>query len=535
VIIPVCADVSPGSTFFITIDPVGDHYSGDVVLIQGSTNLPVTEKLRVRVYSSSQHTGRYKIFYGISEAVPIVPGKNASENRWAVEVPTLNWSRDEYLVTAFPDTDNDTHTRGYAGEVFTIFGANERPPKKAAPVSPDVIYPSWTGSLGEANGIADISDISGNGTYWVAGSDSGLLRLYTLQRGILWTFERPGNSVTGVSMSGDGEYTVAVFSVQHGESGAPGGVIRYFNRSGNVQWEHPTDSTVIRVAVSGNGRRVFASDGSTFLSFDRDGTISGKFDTSGTIWSVAASEDGTTGVAGYGNPGNRTGGSGITAMDANGTVLWNFPTRELVRSVDVTSNGSSIVGADFYRFYWFDREGTLLWHYDSSPPFTQVAISPDGEYCAAASQYYLRFFNRTGSLLWTYEDPGYVYGVAVPEARDFVIAVTEDKTLVFDWSGHILRKSDTGAYHVSSSSDGRYFITSGKGGMSYFLLFGGDSTPPPRFTPHPSESPMSGESAKPQSVVPSATQPAPSSPILPIVAVIGCIALIVAIHNFRRE
>jgi len=148
-VLPVCTDDSQGTvsgentreSFFITIDSIGDHYAGDTIPLRGTTNLPLTETLRVEVYSSSNHPGRNKVFYGISRAVPLQPGKDAGVNFWSTNVETKNWSPDEYLVTAFPDSDTDTHNRGYAGEVYNLLAGDARPaadPLMAHPVLPPV-------------------------------------------------------------------------------------------------------------------------------------------------------------------------------------------------------------------------------------------------------------------------------------------------------------------------------------------------------------------------------------------------------------
>jgi uncharacterized secreted protein with C-terminal beta-propeller domain len=49
------AGSSPGSGdgYYITIDPVGDHYTGDRFTITGSTNIPADDEILVQVYSSS--------------------------------------------------------------------------------------------------------------------------------------------------------------------------------------------------------------------------------------------------------------------------------------------------------------------------------------------------------------------------------------------------------------------------------------------------------------------------------------------------
>jgi hypothetical protein len=142
VVFPVCADESHGAvsgentseSFFITIDPTGDHYSGDTILLQGSTNLPATDKLLVKIYSSSYHPGIHGVEYGISENVTILPGENGTTNRWSIEVMTDNWRQDEYLATVYPDTDIYTHDRGYAGGLFNLFAADKRPAENLTPV-----------------------------------------------------------------------------------------------------------------------------------------------------------------------------------------------------------------------------------------------------------------------------------------------------------------------------------------------------------------------------------------------------------------
>ena len=385
----------------------------------------------------------------------------------------------------------------------------------------DTAWPIWHGRLGELTAVIDSSD---DGMYYVAGSDTGLLRLYPLNGWKSWTFEKPGKSVMAVAMSGNGEYIAGAFFDSYHPSDETGGEILYFNRSGNVQWVYPTGSTVQRVAVSESGNTIFVSGDLDFYSFDTSGNLLGKYKTGGTIWAVAASEDGTTGVAGSGYP-----DSGISVMDANGTLLGNYPTTERMRSVDISANGEAVVGADFYRLYWLDRKGTLAWHYTSSPPFTQVAMSPDAEYCAAASQYYLRFFNRAGSLLWTYEDPGYVNCVDISENGDFVIAGTEDATLLFDKSGQIIWKFNKGASHVSSSHDGNYFITSSGGEISSLIR---DTGSGPTRQKTPAITPSLTGPVKNQSPVPSEPQPAPVPGSVPFAALVICAGAAIFFRRF---
>jgi len=45
-------DVNLATTPFITSDPIGNHAIGGVFFINGSTNLPVSEMLRMEIYST---------------------------------------------------------------------------------------------------------------------------------------------------------------------------------------------------------------------------------------------------------------------------------------------------------------------------------------------------------------------------------------------------------------------------------------------------------------------------------------------------
>lgn len=169
-VLPACAyeNQSTGSgnntseSLFITLDPIGDHYSGDTILMQGLTNHPVTEKLLVQVYSSSYHPGIQGTRYGISRTVAIMPGENGTTNRWSIEVNTTDWREDEYIATVYPDTDIYTHDHGIDAGLFYLFAADKRPAKtlttaettlpllpvqETVPVTPPLTNPTRTVSL----------------------------------------------------------------------------------------------------------------------------------------------------------------------------------------------------------------------------------------------------------------------------------------------------------------------------------------------------------------------------------------------------
>jgi hypothetical protein len=93
-------------SFFVSrpttvIDPIGEHFVGDMFTITGSTNLAVGDTLMIEVYSSSfkptqkvQGSG----FSGSTGTIKVVPGTNGY-NRWSFDIGASTFRPDEYLVT----------------------------------------------------------------------------------------------------------------------------------------------------------------------------------------------------------------------------------------------------------------------------------------------------------------------------------------------------------------------------------------------------------------------------------------------------
>jgi hypothetical protein len=75
--------------YYITIDPIGDHTIGDVFFINGTTNLPVTEKLEGGIATTIFFTGmpHSQVNYpgAILPDIPIVSTPSGT-NRWSVNV-----------------------------------------------------------------------------------------------------------------------------------------------------------------------------------------------------------------------------------------------------------------------------------------------------------------------------------------------------------------------------------------------------------------------------------------------------------------
>jgi hypothetical protein len=104
-------NVTPVSTKFITIDPIGKYVIGDVLFINGTTNLPVSEKLKGTITTTIFiPAGKYEQYYpgAFLSDIPIAPTPTGP-NRWSVnvtdlvinELPTW-WS--PYLVSICPSS-----------------------------------------------------------------------------------------------------------------------------------------------------------------------------------------------------------------------------------------------------------------------------------------------------------------------------------------------------------------------------------------------------------------------------------------------
>ncbi|MDD5187596.1 MAG: PQQ-binding-like beta-propeller repeat protein [Methanoregula sp.] len=378
-------------------------------------------------------------------------------------------------------------------------------PVFASALTSNSALPIWSDQIGEYRVLVDCSD---DGRYVVAGSDSGMLRMYTDSGKILWTDRVPEKSIMAVAMSGNGESVAAAFFDPLAASQDAGGEILYYNRSGEPLWSYYTGSTVHRIAVDTNGETILASGDSTLYLFDKTGNVRKNLKLNGTAWGIAMSGDGSLGVAGT----ERLRGE-IFVTDTNGTARWSYPTLSGMRAVDISGNGESIAGVDRYHLYWFNKNQTPSWQYNSSPAFRAVAVSSNGEYGAAGSQYYLRFFNRTGSLLWKYEDNGDVGGVALSANGSEIIAGMSGGTILFDRSGAILWKYGNGSMYVAASKDGNYFVSGSSTEINFFNRFGTT-----KIIKMPVTDTIIDPTAEATSLRPTA-KPAPLLGILPVIAI----------------
>ncbi len=306
--------------------------------------------------------------------------------------------------------------------------------------------PLWSDALGTYQVLIDCSD---DGLWVIAGSDTGLLKMYDTGGRTLWTRQVDRGAITSVSISGNG----TIISATAGETPENGRIVM-FNRNGDLLLTFPTNASINRAAVSRNGRHVVASANGNIHVFDSQGDLIGSDNGTGVIWNVAISGDGRYGIAAvdYGWE-ERTGAARIVDMDTG--VAVEYPMTERSAGTAVSGDGDFIAGISDHKVYSLFLNGTLRWSYASSPPFSAIAVSSDGRSVAAGSQYYLSLFTGSGDLIWKYPDTGYFRSVALSDSGDITIAGSSDYVRLFSRSGIVLWEYYTGTpSRVSMAGDG---------------------------------------------------------------------------------
>ena len=361
--------------------------------------------------------------------------------------------------------------------------------------------------LSETIGVhKTIVSCSGDGRYILAGSDTGILRMYNRNGAVLWTFNRDGKAVRSVAISGNGDYAGAVFLNEEGPSSSAYGEIVFFYRNGSVAWIDSTDPTVELISISDDSSTVYVSAARTLYSYSQNGTMIAKNTTDGRIWTLNSARDGSYAVAGSKIIGNR-----LMAMRMDGVTAWEYSTKTGFDSVDISPDGGSVAAAGYSHLYLFDRNGTVLWHYSGSTDFTSVAVSDKSGYIITGSQYYARLFNTSGSLIWNYLVEGYVNDVGISDDGEEIIAGTSWGVYTFDLEGNILQNFPTqkAVLDISTARDGESFAA---GTVDTVYVFGskegipreedldqpwGSTSPPPDTIlpvqqPSPKQSPFFG-------------------------------------------
>jgi hypothetical protein len=95
------AGPAPDGDGILSIEPVGDHAVGDLVLIHGTASLPAATELNIRIYRGSYSPGippQADPWYDHIPTTVRVNYNNKTVNVWSCEVNTTGSYPDEYLV-----------------------------------------------------------------------------------------------------------------------------------------------------------------------------------------------------------------------------------------------------------------------------------------------------------------------------------------------------------------------------------------------------------------------------------------------------
>ena len=136
-------NVTPATSPFITIDPIGNHTIGDVFFINGTTNLPVSENLTIEILDWSwlltrHQKGEYMYqpppgFYAYILNISISSDKTGT-NRWSANVTDIvkELESREYYVAAYSPMNGSCNNPGClvpnaeTPQLFTLLPANNR-------------------------------------------------------------------------------------------------------------------------------------------------------------------------------------------------------------------------------------------------------------------------------------------------------------------------------------------------------------------------------------------------------------------------
>jgi len=131
-------NVTPVTSVFITIDPIGNHRISEVFFINGTTDLAVSQKLTMNIVSLKTMDPHMKTYSGpypgeFAYDIPVIsiPTAAPGTNRWSANVTDIvkKLKSGEYLVEVFPQinpcgTLGCLTIEGNYSQIFSLFSAN---------------------------------------------------------------------------------------------------------------------------------------------------------------------------------------------------------------------------------------------------------------------------------------------------------------------------------------------------------------------------------------------------------------------------
>lgn len=288
--------------------------------------------------------------------------------------------------------------------------------------------------------------VSSNNKYVVAGSDDRNVYCFDLATGQrIWSYDtgewstRVDISIFDVCVSPDNKYTIA---------GTASNIYCFNTTTGKKEWNFTTDEREVRsVFVTSDNKYVIAGtfdndifgNGHVYCLNVTDGTLEWTFQT-GYLFSVLVSPDNQYVLAG--------GASGVTALDINGTLLWNYDSTNIyVSSLFVSPDSKYVIAGDIggigHVYALSIKDGQQIWN------FSAIGTPPDGASNIAINSI---FTSSDGKSVVAADTNGEIYCLDVND-------------------GHLIWRCSAGdfVYDVSISSDGKYVVGGGRQGDAGIL------------------------------------------------------------------
>jgi len=172
--------------------------------------------------------------------------------------------------------------------------------------------------------------------------------------------------------------------------------------------------------------------------------------------------------------------------------LWRYNTPrgfDFVNEVSMSGSGNYVAASTNESIYLLSG-GNLLWKHEVENFIWGLAISNSGDYIVAAHEKAISLFSKEGEILWKCDIEA--VGVDISESGDYVCALSKDERIyLFDKNGKILWDnkvhepiskisnniaiSSSGEYIISGFEDGNIYLFNKKGSLLWNHKIGSKS------------------------------------------------------------
>ena len=300
-----------------------------------------------------------------------------------------------------------------------------------------------------------------------------------LQQGVLWQHSTNG-AANSIALSSNGSYVAVGL-----QTGPASGSIQLYNKAGLLLWTRSVDRAIAAISISANGSYIVAGgyqligaygiyeNGAVYF-YDRSGTSLWNYTAGYTqngdfhvpIFQVQLSTDGSR-VLG-------TTQSSILCFDNRGKLLWshNATSTQFIRTA-ISSNASYVAVADYYpgsgyppnQLHMFNSQGRILWNSSAvTDGIDSVAMSRDGKYLAVGSgpsgeNGTLYLYNNAGSLVWSRHVNSPPFSTAISGDDSTIVIGTNWGAIGYSIQGNVIwTYNQAPAQSMAVSSDGSYVL-----------------------------------------------------------------------------